>query len=90
MGFLSNAIKLKSGIRQGCPMSRDAFNIAINPLIVFLESCVNIVKYCTLSNMKILSLSYVDDLNLFLNSLSSLFNALNFIGKYKDVSDKSV
>ena len=85
-GHLSKKFKIKSGIRQGCPMSKDVFNIIINPLIVFLEHCCAIQKYTTLSNHKFLTLSYVDDLNLFVNALTSLLNAIYYINRFKDIS----
>ena len=85
-GHLSKIINLDSGIRQGCPFSKDIFNLAINPLISFLENCNSIRKYTTMPNYKFLSISYVDDLNLFLNALSSLLNALHYINRFKDIS----
>ena len=85
-GHLSKKFKIESGIRQGCPMSKDVFNIIINPLIVFLENCCTIQKYSTLSNHKFLTLSYVDDLNLFVNALTSLLNAIYYINRYEKIS----
>ena len=57
-GHKSRKIKLKSGIRQGCPMSKDTFNIIIYPLVVFLENCCDIRKYHSVCNRTFLSLSF--------------------------------
>ena len=34
-GYKTTKIKLKSGIRQGCPSSRSFFTAQVNPLLVF-------------------------------------------------------
>ena len=60
-GYKSAKIKLKSGIRQGCPMSRSTFTIQLNPLLEFLNSNPNIDKYRTLSNKEFLTLVFMDD-----------------------------
>ena len=43
-GHKSAKIKLKSGIRQGCPMSRSTFTLQLNPLLVFLNNFSGISK----------------------------------------------
>ena len=85
-GHKSAKIKLKSGIRQGCPMSRSTFTLQLNPLIVFLNDLPGIAKYKSLSNKEYLTLSFMDDANFFTQSLSSVINSLFYIKKFKQAS----
>ena len=85
-GFKSTKIKLKSGIRQGCPMSRSTFTLQENPLLVFLNNLPGIQKYKTLSNKEFCTLAFMDDANFVTQSLSSLINSLFYIEKFKNVN----
>ena len=85
-GYKSAKIKLKSGIRQGCPMSRSTFTLQVNPLLEFLNSNPCIDKYRTLSNKEFLTLMFMDDANFFTQSLSSLLYSVSFINKLKFAS----
>ena len=85
-GYKSRKIKLKSGIRQGCPMSRSTFTLQLNPLLEFLNSNSCIDKYRTLSNKEYLTLVFMDDANFFTQSLSSLLYSVAFINKFKYAS----
>ena len=87
-GFKSAKIKLKSGIRQGCPMSRSTFTLQLNPLIVFLNDSTlsRVTKYKTLSNKEFLTLAYMDDANFFAQSICSVLNAVSYIRRYKYAS----
>ena len=78
--------KLKSGIRQGCPMSRPTFTLQLNPLLVFLNTFSGISKYKSLSNKEFLTLTFMDDGNFFTQSLSSVINSLFYIRKFKHAS----
>ena len=80
-GHKTKRIKIKSGIRQGCTLSRDLFTIAINPLLCLLNSMTTIQKYVTWSNAKILTNCFTDDLNVVTASLSSLITCLFYINK---------
>ena len=85
-GHKSAKIKLRSGIRQGCPMSRSTFTLQLNPLLVFLNSFSGITKYKSLSNKEFLTMAFMDDANFFTQSLSSLINSLFYIRKFKHAS----
>ena len=85
-GHKSKKIKLKSGIRQGCPMSRTTFTLQLNPLLVFLNNFSGINKYKSLSNKEYLTLAFMDDGNFFTQSLSSVMNSLFYIRKFKYAS----
>ena len=85
-GMRSKNIKIKSGIRQGDPFSKDIFTLSMNPLIVYLNRCVEIEKYKTISNQKLLTLAYVDDLNLMINWLTALKCALQKIDHFGKIS----
>ena len=50
------------------------------------ERISNISKYKTLSNKEFLTLAFMDDGNLFTQSLSSLLNSMFYIQKYKFAS----
>ena len=87
-GHKSKKIKLKSGIRQGCPSSRPFFTVQLNPLLVFLndERLSNISKYKSMSNKEFFTLAFMDDANFFTQSISSLLNSMFYIQKYKFAS----
>ena len=85
-GMLSKNIRIKSGLRQGDPISKDVFNISLNPLIEFLNHSADIEKYKTVSNQEFLTLAFVDDLNLLIRWVESLFFALNKIRQFREVS----
>ena len=69
-------IKIKSGSRQGCTMSRDLYTLSSNPLLRFLNLCDQIQKYTTYCGLEILTACFTDDMNLFTPSLSSLITCL--------------
>ena len=85
-GHKSKKIKLKSGIRQGCPMSRSTFTLQLNPLIVFLNDFPGIAKYKSLSNKEFFTVAFMDDANFFTQSLSSVINSIFYIKKFKRAS----
>ena len=85
-GMCSKKIQIKSGLRQGDPMSQDMFSVGANPLWEKLNRSNDIEKYMTLSNQTFLSLAYVDDGNLVLRRLTSLLNALHKIELFRSVS----
>ena len=85
-GGLSKRISIKSGIRQGCPFSRDIFTLTINPLIEYLASNESIISYISLSRQQFLSLAFVDDLNVILQCLKSVFNVLHAIRLFGNIS----
>ena len=87
-GFKSSKIKLRSGIRQGCPMSRSTFTLQLNPLIVFLNDAglSPVTKYSTLSNKDFLTLAFMDDANFFTQSFCSVLNSISYIRRFKYAS----
>ena len=85
-GMLSKKIRIKSGLRQGDPISKDVFNIAINPLLEFLNQSDDIQKYKTISNQNFLTLAFVDDLNLMVRWWTSVISALCKIERFKNLS----
>ena len=87
-GYKSKKIKLKSGIRQGCPSSRSFFTAQINPLLVFLNDFgrSRVEKYKTLSGKEFLTQVFMDDGNLFTQSISSLINSMHCIERYSFAS----
>ena len=85
-GYKSKKIKIKAGSRQGDPLSRDVFVMAINPLLIFLSEHNLIRKYETISRKQFLMLAYMDDVNFATQSLSSVINTLFYIKKYEKAS----
>ena len=81
-GHKSKKIKLKSGTRQGDPMSRDVFTLMLNPLLVFLHQLSTIRKYESCSKQQFLTLAFMDDLNCVSQSLSSILNTIFYIKKF--------
>ena len=76
-GMCSKKIQIKSGLRQGDPMSQDMFSVGANPLWEKLNRSNDIEKYMTLSNQTFLSLAYVDDGNLVLRRLMTFTKMIN-------------
>ena len=81
-GHKSRKIKLKSGTRQGDPISRDVFILVKNPLLVFLNNMRLIRKYESLSRKQYLTFSFMDDLNLATQSISGVMNSLFYVKKF--------
>ena len=85
-GMVSKKIRIKSGFRQGDPLSKDLFNLGLNPLIKTLNNSKDIEKYKTMSNQSFLTLAFVDDLNLLIRFICCLVNALKIFAKFKIIS----
>ena len=84
--MVSKKIRIKSGFRQGDPLSKDLFNLGLNPLIKTLNNSKDIEKYKTMSNQCFLTLAFVDDLNLLVRFIRCLTNALKILEKFKFIS----
>ena len=78
-GAKSKRIKIKSGTRQGDPLSMDKFVVAINPLIRALHDNKFITKYRSKSNKEFLTLAKADDLTVVTDRLSSLLHVAHMI-----------
>ena len=52
-GYKSKKIKIKSGSKQGDPLSRDIFILVLNPLLIFLSEYELIRQYETISKKTI-------------------------------------
>ena len=89
-GHRSRKIKLKSGSRQGDPLSRDLFILVKNPLLVFLNRWRLIKKYESLSRKEYLTLSFMDDLNLATQSISGVMQSLFYIKKFGKASGLNI
>ena len=76
-GFL-DPISNNLGLRRGCPLSPMLFNIFIDDIDIFDDSCHPI----TMQNEKINHFLYADDLVLVSDSPEGLQNALDKVGKY--------
>ena len=59
-GFLTDRVSLKSGVRQGCPLSALLYVLVIEILALQLRANPNIVGF-TISNSKVVSSHYADD-----------------------------
>merc|ERR1712121_8895 len=59
-GFLTSKILLKSGVRQGCPLSPLLYVLVIEILALQLRANPNIVGF-TIQGEKIISSHYADD-----------------------------
>ena len=59
-GFLTDGIRLKSGVRQGCPLSPLLYVLVIEILALQLRANPNIVGF-TIEGERIISSHYADD-----------------------------
>ena len=76
-GFTSKYFKIKSGVRQGCPLSALLFLIAAETLTIALKNNQNIEGIKIGQNtFKVTQLA--DDTTLFLKNLNSLKMALDY------------
>ena len=85
-GMLSKRISIKSGIRQGDPLSKDIFTLSLNPLIVCLNENVEVMKYDTISRRKFSTLAFVDDVNMITRGIRSVFRILELIDLFGVIS----
>ena len=85
-GLLSKRIQIKSGIRQGDPLSKDVFTLSLNPLIEVLNDNQEVVKYDTVSRQRFLTLAFVDDVNAITRQLRSVSRILELIEVFGNIS----
>ena len=84
-GTTSKYFAIKSGIRQGCPLSALLFVIAVEILSIALKNDVSIQGFEIGNNtFKITQLA--DDTTLFLKNINSLKEAMTMLSFYKDIS----
>ena len=74
-GYLSEKIHIRRGLRQGCPLSCQLFDLVIEALAVKICNNVNIEGVVVGSTKKVLS-QYADDLWLVLKHKPSCYTAL--------------
>ena len=84
-GVTTKYFKIKSGIRQGCPLSALLFVIAVELLTISIKNN-NLIKGFKLGNKTFKITQLADDTTLFLNDIPSLKEALNLLTKFKNTS----
>ena len=85
-GAKSCKIAVKRGTRQGDPLSMDKFIIALNPLLVMLNSHDLIKKYKSKSNKEFLTLAIADDLTIVTSYITSLLQVKHHIQRFGKAS----
>uniref|UniRef100_A0A803KE26 Reverse transcriptase domain-containing protein n=2 Tax=Xenopus tropicalis TaxID=8364 RepID=A0A803KE26_XENTR len=77
-GFLTQPVFLKSGVKQGCPLSPFLFICAIEPLLILLrtDKVIRGVPVPRGGGPQVKVLSYMDDLTVFCSSSYSIKRAL--------------
>ena len=78
--YISNSFPIQIGSRHGCPLSPTLFNLFINDLPIFLESCNCNPVY--LNGVPINILMYADDVTLISYTKNGLQKSLNAIDIY--------
>ena len=88
-GAYTPPIKMKRGIRQGCPLSMLFFITAAEALTRKIETNSQIRGF-TYQNIETKILQYADDTSFFFNDLISLKSILNELNIYEKVSGQKI
>lgn len=84
-GFLTNSIRVRSSVRQGCPLSMALFILYIEPLIRMLYESV---RGCLVDNSFIRVIAYADDINVFVrnnNEFDTILELINYFSIYAKI-----
>lgn len=88
-GYLSAPIYLQKGTRQGCPLSPLLFDLALEPLIRYLEDS-DLFSGISIGRAEIKVTAFADDVLLFLSHpdehLSPIFRTLTEYGRFSGYS----
>lgn len=88
-GTTSKYFCIKSGIRQGCPLSALLFVIAVEILAIKIRSSDNI-NGIKLGDRTFKITQLADDTTLFLKDLKSLQNIIKLLSQYRNISGLSL
>ena len=83
-GAFSLPFKTETGVRQGCPMSALIFNLAIEPLLQYIQK-TNRIK----SSEQDKSIAFADDISICM-FLYSIKNLLKILKDFADMSDLTI
>ncbi|CAI5940392.1 unnamed protein product [Closterium sp. NIES-65] len=93
-GWLGEAVDVKSGVRQGCPLAPYLFLCAVEPLAQ--EACRRKLGLCNKAGQRPVYLGYADDTTLFLEGKRQIARAEKLLDYFAQLSglatnrDKSV
>lgn len=86
-GFLTQEIKIRSSVRQGCPLSMLLFVLYVEPLIRMIDqSVLGVLVYDKFLRV----IAFADDVNIFLRNSEELDNVLNIIAIFSKFSKISL
>lgn len=84
---LSEPILLKSGVRQGNPVSPTIFVMVLEPLTEAIRKCIDGISLRSFFNThKIKTLSYADDVTVFIGSQKDAKNLMILLASFTQVS----
>ena len=84
-GWLSTTVKIKRGIRQGCPISALIFILCVEIMAIKLRHAENIQGF-TFQNKEFKVTQYADDTTITVRTLDSILEAINIIFEFGSLS----
>lgn len=84
-GFISKAIRLERGLRQGCPLSAILFILCVEILALKLN-CNKKIRGFSFKNTELKISQYADDSTLLLNDFVSFEEALKVVSNFSDIA----
>ncbi|CAI5458325.1 unnamed protein product [Closterium sp. Yama58-4] len=84
-GWLGEAVAVRSGVRQGCPLAPYLFLCAVEPLAQ--EACRRKLGLCNKAEQRLVYLGYADDTTLFLEGKRQIARAEKLLEQFAEISE---
>lgn len=89
-GFLTDAIDIQRGVRQGCPLSALLYLICSEVLSINIRKSTNIVGFKVSNTFEHKESTYADDMKVCVTTENSIFELFKLLEKYESATNSKV